>query len=609
LRLVVSGTDLLERLPVAVYTTDAEGRITFYNEAAAELWGHRPELGASKWCGSWRLYWPDGRPMPHSECPMAVTLRENRAVRGAEAVAERPDGRRVIFQPYPTPLTDESGNVIGAINLLVDVTERRQAEIDAARLAAIVASSDDAIVSKTLDGVVTSWNGGATRIFGYEPEEMIGQPIIRIIPPELLAEEEDILARIRRGERVDHFDTVRVRKDGRRISVSLTISPILAPGGAVIGASKVARDITERRQSEELQALLVRELNHRVKNTLATIQAIARQSLRAAPDPAAFVASFTGRIQALSRAHDLLVQGRMRGAELADLVREQVDLGSGDPRIAWSGPAVTLDSRVAVQMALVLHELATNARKYGALAVPTGRLAIRWTTVASKQRELRLEWTESGVPSVAVPSSAGFGTTLIERSLEANRGETVMRYRSDGLTCELRLSLPDEPDELAVPPPGAAPVDRASPAEGPEVALAGKRVLIVEDEPLIALDIQERLGAAGCAVVGPAASIDAARRLLAEGPVDAALLDVNLSGERADGLAAELTRQGIPFAFATGYGRECLPEAFPQAPVLAKPFEPDQPLATLRSLLAGSERPEVVVPWRGSPRRPGAGQA
>jgi PAS domain S-box-containing protein len=606
LRLVVSGTDLLERLPVAVYVTDAEGRITSYNDAAAELWGQRPELGSSRWCGSWRLFWPDGRPMPHSECPMAVTLREKRPVRGVEAVAERPDGRRVIFQPYPTPLTDASGKLIGAINLLVDVTERRQAEIDAARLAAIVASSDDAIVSKTLDGVVTSWNGGATRIFGYEPEEMIGQPIIRIIPPELQAEEEDILARIRRGERVDHFDTVRVRKDGRRIHVSLTISPILAPSGAVIGASKVARDISERRQSEELQALLVRELNHRVKNTLATIQAIARQSLRAAPDPAAFVASFSGRIQALSRAHDLLVQGRMRGAELADLVREQVDLGSGDPRISWSGPAVTLDSRLAVQMALVLHELATNARKHGALSVPTGRLAIRWT-VTGKERELQLEWTESGVPSVAVPSSTGFGTTLIERSLEANRGEAVMRYRSDGLSCELRLPLPDEPDELAGLPRGAVPADRTRFAEAPEVELRNKRILVVEDEPLIALDIQERLDAAGCAVVGPAASVEAARLLLAEGPVDAALLDVNLSGDRADGLAAELGRRGVPFVFATGYGRECLAQAFPEAPVLAKPFEPGQPLAALRSLLAGSERP-VVVPLRRSPRRPEAGQ-
>src|SRR5712692_7474160 len=176
---MIAGTDLLELLPVAVYTTDAGGRITFYNEAAADLWGHRPELGNSQWCGSWRLYWPDGRPLPHDECPMAVALKEGRPVRGVEAVAERPDGTRVPFLPYPTPLKDASGRVIGAINLLVDLGERKHAELEAARLAAIVASSDDAIISKTLDGCITSWNAGATHIFGYEANEMIGQPIIR----------------------------------------------------------------------------------------------------------------------------------------------------------------------------------------------------------------------------------------------------------------------------------------------------------------------------------------------------------------------------------------------------------------------------------------------
>src|ERR1700747_947856 len=171
------GTELLEALPVAVYTTDAEGRITFYNEAAAELWGHRPQLGSDQWCGSWRLYWPDGRPLPHDECPMAVTLKEGRPVRGVEAVAERPDGTRVNFLPYPTPLRDASGRLTGGINLLMDLTERHANEARASLLAAIVAPSDDAIVSKTLEGRVTSWNAAATRLFGYAPEEMIGQPI------------------------------------------------------------------------------------------------------------------------------------------------------------------------------------------------------------------------------------------------------------------------------------------------------------------------------------------------------------------------------------------------------------------------------------------------
>src|SRR5215467_1944294 len=124
----MNSTELLEVLPVAVYTTDADGRIIFYNEAAAELWGRRPELGTSQWCGSWKLYRSDGRPLPHDECPMAIALKEGRPIRGVEAVAERPDGTRVPFIPYPTPLRDAAGNVVGAINMLVDVSERKQAE-------------------------------------------------------------------------------------------------------------------------------------------------------------------------------------------------------------------------------------------------------------------------------------------------------------------------------------------------------------------------------------------------------------------------------------------------------------------------------------------------
>src|SRR5215813_13438726 len=116
---MITGTELLEALPVAIYTTDADGRITFYNRAAAELWGNHPELGSSQWCGSWRLYWPDGRPLPHDECPMAIALREGREVRGVEAIVERPDGTRVRFLPYPTPLRDPSGRLVGAINLLM----------------------------------------------------------------------------------------------------------------------------------------------------------------------------------------------------------------------------------------------------------------------------------------------------------------------------------------------------------------------------------------------------------------------------------------------------------------------------------------------------------
>src|SRR3984893_10348701 len=241
---------LLDVLPAAIYVTDANGHITYYNQAAVDLAGRRPVLGTDEWCVSWRLYSLDGQPLPHDQCPMAVALRENRAVRGAEAILERPDGTRVPFTPYPTPLRNASGALIGAVNMLVDNSERKVAENARAYLAAIVESSDDAIVSKTLDGIVTSWNRGAEAIFGYSAEEMIGRPIALLFPPDRLGEEDLILGRIRRGDRVDHFETVRRRKDGRDIDVSLTISPVRDGAGRIVGVSKIARDISDKKRGE-----------------------------------------------------------------------------------------------------------------------------------------------------------------------------------------------------------------------------------------------------------------------------------------------------------------------------------------------------------------------
>jgi len=242
--------EIVEHLPTALYTTDAAGRIDFYNNAAVELWGRRPVIGAEWWCGSLRLYWPDGSPMPHGECPMATTLKTGKAVRGIEAIAERPDGSRYSFVPYPTPLFTPAGELRGAVNMLVDITKRRQGEEAAQRLAAIVASSDDAIISKTLNGIVTTWNEAAERMFGYSADEIIGRSILTLIPPDRQGEEAEIVGRIRNGERVEHYETVRQRKDGSMFDISLTVSPLKRDDGTIIGASKIARDISERKRTE-----------------------------------------------------------------------------------------------------------------------------------------------------------------------------------------------------------------------------------------------------------------------------------------------------------------------------------------------------------------------
>ena len=587
---------VLEALPVAVYTTDAEGRITFYNQAAADLWGYRPELG-SLWCGSWKLYWPDGTPLPHDQCPMAIALKEGRLVRGVEAVVERPDGTRVPFKPYPTPFKDQDGRVIGAVNVLVDLAERQDVEALAARLAAIVTSSDDAIISKTLDGTITSWNAGAERIFGYEAGEMIGQSILRLIPPELQDEETEIISRLKRGERIDHYEAVRVAKDGRRVDISLTVSPLRNEAGLIVGASKVARDITEKKQAEKLQQLLVEELNHRVKNTLASVQAIATQSLVRSKSNKDFVTSFSGRLQALAKLHTLLTQTSMRGTELTELIASQVRLGSPDEdRVSINGPFLFLGAQEAGHLGMVLHELTTNARKYGALSTATGRVAVSWHLQTNAGRKLLLQWTESGGPRVRAPQTRGFGMTLIEQTVRVSGGEVSMHFAEDGLKCWIDWPLSETPQETvstATARFGDASVlpTQVSPS------LQGKRVLIVEDEPLVAMDMQSMLSAAGCVVVGPAGTLEEAKRLLGAEDCDAALVDVNLKGKSIDPLLVELRQREIPFAFVTGYGAKVLSKTFEETVTISKPFSADQLLAVTEVVLylrgAGS-----VVPFK-----------
>jgi PAS domain S-box-containing protein len=380
MKLVASGNgtlewrfrEMIEALPVAIYTTDPQGRLTYFNDAAVKLSGRVPELGTDQWCVTWKLFLPDGTPLPHDQCPMAVALKGGSVTEGVECIAERPDGTRFWFTPYPAVLRDAQGRITGGVNMLVDITARKLAlseseeryraivdttpecvkvvapdgtllhmnssglslvgapgadaligkniyeiiapedrarfrqfnekicrgekgslefdivGLDGARhhmdthaaplrhsdgtyvhlaitrditerqiaertdllLRAIVDSSDDAIISKDLNGFITSWNKGAERLFGYTGDEVIGKSIAILIPPDRLNEEPNILARLRRGERVDHFETIRRRKDGELLNISLTISPVKDALGNIIGASKIARDITERLRTQ-----------------------------------------------------------------------------------------------------------------------------------------------------------------------------------------------------------------------------------------------------------------------------------------------------------------------------------------------------------------------
>jgi len=463
-----------------------------------------------------------------------------------------------------------------------EVTEVQQ------RLASIVESSDDAIISKDLNGTLVSWNQGAERLFGYTAGEAIGKPVLMLIPEDRQNEEPGILERIRRGERIDHYETIRRRKDGSLVDISLTVSPIRDARGKIVGASKIARDISQRRQAEKTRQLLLNELNHRVKNTLATVQAIVQQTLRSTRDPADFAARFSGRIQSLARVHALLTDSTWQGADLRELIRDQLLQGPvDDTRLTAWGPAIRLGPETTLHTALMLHELGTNSAKYGALSVSTGWVAVNWSV---KGGRLHLQWVERGGPPVRLPVSRGFGTTLIEQSAKSEGGSARMLCEAEGITWQIELALSESAGAHA---PASELVSQAPPPEAvlsakPRPILAGLRFLVVEDEPLIALSLVDTLENAGAQVSEPVGTEKEALQAIEQGELDGALLDANLHGRPVQEIAAALTRRGVPFVFVTGYGREGAPGGFRHVPVVTKPFTDRQLLDAVTGLVIKS---------------------
>lgn len=331
------------------------------------------------------------------------------------------------------------------------------------RLAAIVESSDDAIISKDLNGNIVSWNQGAERLFGYAPEEAIGNPITMLMAPEQQAEEPEILARIRRGERVDHYETVRLRKDGSVVDISLTVSPVKDNTGKVVGASKIARNISERKRAEEQRNLLMRELSHRSKNLLALVQGIMRQSIMYAEDMEDFEADFGERLQGLARLHDLLIAQEWRGAPIDEVVRSQLSIVDGGASVTADGPKIVLTPAAAQSLAMAFHELTTNAVKHGALSVPEGRVKVDWSITEKDDPFLTLAWTESDGPRVEPPARKGVGSRVLEEIVAHSfDGKASVTFRPEGLRWEFEAPISHLCSRI--PPVGSATNGRVSPA-------------------------------------------------------------------------------------------------------------------------------------------------
>lgn len=347
---------------------------------------------------------------------------------------------RVDYREKPSG--PEPFRVAGAC---VDITGRKRAEEATAQLAAIVTSSSDAIIGITVDGTIWSWNEAAVRLFGFSSDEMTGQSVNCLVPPGREGEEEDIQRSVAGGKVVEHYETVRLHKSGRHLEVSVTVSPIRNAAGKITGFSRITRDISERKRHDEKVQLLLREVNHRAKNMLALVQAIASRT--AAPDHAEFMKRFSERLSALAASQDLLVGSAWQGVDIAALVRSQLSHFKSliDDRIKLKGPPLILSAPAAQTIGMALHELATNAGKYGALSSGEGGIRIEWglRCGADGDKRCELSWAEHGGPPVRAPEKRGFGTTVIETiprmELEA---EVTLGYAAEGL--HWRLDCPAE---------------------------------------------------------------------------------------------------------------------------------------------------------------------
>jgi two-component system, chemotaxis family, CheB/CheR fusion protein len=357
-------------------------------------------------------------------------------------IALKDHDRTFLMRMLPYRTVD---NVIdGVVMTFVDISDRKRHERERGILSAIVDSSFDAIIGHTLEGTVTSWNRAAEDMFGYKAAEIIGKPMATLFPTQRLRGPEVLSKRIGEGEAVSSFDTELVRKDQTELAVALTISPVRDEGGKIVAASTIATDATARKRVEGHQTLLVHELSHRVKNTLATVQSITAQTLRASGVAPNARTTLEGRLIALARAHDVLMEHDWIGADLRETVDRALKpfAGNGDGRVRLEGPPVHVSPKAALALAMALQELATNASKYGALSNGAGHVNVAWTVGGEDPPLLSLRWQEGGGPPVEPPNHQGFGSRLLKRNLaEELGGEVDVQYAPAGVVCAIDFPL------------------------------------------------------------------------------------------------------------------------------------------------------------------------
>jgi PAS domain S-box-containing protein len=424
-----------------------------------------------------------------------------------------------------------------------------------------------------------AWDEGQRRIFGVDADFEATLPALRrLVHRDDWSMLYQALKHARRDAGSQQVEFRICRPDGDVGWCLGTVAASTDAANRIARISGVTIDITDRKEAEQRQLLLAREVDHRAKNALAVVHAIV--SLTRADSIAQFVAAVEGRVQALARAHSLLSESRWQGANISDIVEEELAPYRAPhfDRVKISGASLSLDPSSAQALALALHELATNAAKYGALSKPSGRLQVSWSLTSGR---LELRWIERGGPAPERIDSSGFGIRVIKASVEGQLdGKVDFDWRPDGLRCSVSVPLQTKPDVF----PKA---DGATERPGPNNTIPfeigpRRRVLLVEDETLIAMMMEGLLRDLELEVVGPFGTVHDALEAVRHEAIDAAILDVNLGGEMAYPIAQLLQAKKVPFVFMTGYGSETITMPFANVRVFQKPLERE----VLRDLFA-----------------------